>query len=568
MALLHIDLTGYKGLSDGMSQLPWKTSQEVNLNYQAKEGEMASGIYNPLMRPGYLYPANNSFLTMDVPTISNDFTSAYFEPDPDAGVILGNSNSNIYVYDQSFVVGPTTYTYDQYDGVKLEAIDLGSNSVYDIITYTVNETKKIFFVNGDDIGIMDEDFTDIDPDWLTTVATGGDDLHSSVGTVMLIIADNGLMYVLDDYAVHTIDGSALGGANGTANMDVLIFPGDIFKIVDGIDTRGKMFIALNNNIPGSNPVDDTTQNGTYITSSGVYIWNRLTTTVAMQDYVTIENCNRILRIWVGPDGGIYLMTIGTNGSCQIRGYDGSKFTILKELPFESKIMSRHSLVVAEGMTIWAAIDGYIYMGRILEGEYAVYKIAQYAGSVTNLSSVVMLYAGGSQFDSSSGLRDMKPSLMIGYKRTGTSAIVKRYFIYGSGTMTDDNGTGGAGFITPNPFPFVPEEGNVFTGVKLLPTMSTIKNVIIRCIPTSSGATTLATIKYYFNGSSSVGLTKTVTMTEASKGYLSHAINKPYVNSIQMEIEWNTANTMGNNDFAPYLATVEYATTQTYSPESD
>lgn len=567
MALLQIDLTGSKGLTNGLSQAVYKTSPEVHLNYAADEGEMAGGIYNPLMRPGYLYPANNSFLTLTTPTITGDFNSAFV--DLDAGPLFGNEDTNIYVYDISFVVGPTTYTYDNMDGVKIEAVDPGGSlQIYDMIAYTVNEVEKIFFVNGDDIGIMAKDYQTIVQDYLSGTATGGDDLHSSLGLPVMIVADNGLMYILDSYAVHSLDGGATGGSSGTARMDILLFPGDMFKIVDGIDTRGKLFIAINTDIPGVSALDDDEQSDTFSSACGVYVWNRITTTVQMQDYVTIENCNRILRIWVGPDGGIYLMTIGTNGANQIRAYDGGKFVVVKELPFETKIMSRNSLLVAEGMTIWAGVDGFLYMGRMMSGTYAVFKMAQYATVSNNLTSVVMAFAGGTQFDSAAGYRTLRPSLTVAYKLSGSNAVMKRYFIYGVSTMTDTNGTGGAGFISPNPHVFIPAQGDVFTGVKLLPTMSTVRNVIIRCIPTSSAATTIATVKYYFNGSTSASVTKTVTMAEASKGYVSHALNKAYVNSIQMEIEWNTANTMGDNDFAPYLATVEYDATNTYSPEAD
>ena len=559
---LNITLTGESGLAGNLSQEVWQTTPDLNLNYTVDEGEMASGIYNPLMRPGYLFPANDSFLTIETPSINNDFTSAF--TDSSAGVIIACADSNIYVPDVSFVNGPATYNYSVMDFVKMEAVDLGTNSVYDMISYVVNDNKKIFFINSDDVGIMDDDFTNIDPDWLTTVATGGDDLRSSLGQAFFVPSDNGLLYIVDVAEVHHIDGTAIGGTNGLASMSVLVFPRDMMRIVDAVDTRGKMFFAINSNIPGVSTVDDITQSETYLSSGGVWIWNRISTSLSVQDYVTVENCNRILRIWVGSEGNIFLMTIGTNGANQIRVYDGSKFTIIKELPFETKIMNRKGLLVAEGMTIWAAVDGYIYMGRMNGNKYSVFKVAQYFSNPSTLESVVMTFSGGSQFDSNSGFRTMRPSLTIAYSRSGFSEVIKRYFIYGIDSMTDTNGSDGSGYISPNPFLFTPNRGDVYTGVYLLPTLANVYDVVIRCIPTPTGATEIATIKYYFNNSSTASITKTVTLNHASKGYVSHAINKQNINSIQIEIEWKTAVTMGTSTFAPYIASVSYEKTDTYS----
>src|SRR5690606_30304501 len=83
------------------------------------------------------------------------------------------------------------------------------------------------------------------------------------------------------------------------------------------------------------------------------------------------------------------------------------------------------------------------------------------------------------------------------------------------------------------------QGNVYTLVENLPDLSNIKYVTIRCAPTNTGSTTLATIKYYFNQSPTASMTFTITGDQCADGYVRHEINQPYVNSIQMKIEWST-----------------------------
>jgi hypothetical protein len=566
MAQFQLDLTGAGGLVSNFAQETYRTSPDIHLNYQAKDNEMVSGIYNPLMKPGYLYPANNSFLSLEVPAITDEFFCSH--GDQYTGLVLGNQDESIYRYDTSITVGPVTYSYSEDDGVKLEAVAVGDTGIYDIEVYQVNDVKKVFFVDGNDVGIMTTGFGSIDSSYLSTTATDGDNLRGTGLRAFLRKSDNGLLYVFDDYTIHSIDGTGTGGANGTAVMDILTFPASLFRIADAVDTRGKMYIALNEETASSDlDQDDKALDVSFNGNCGVYVWNRQSTTVSMQDYITVESCIRINRIWVGPDGNIYMMTIGTSGNNQIRVYDGGKFRVIRDLPFETKISVKDGLVVAEGMTFWAADDGYIYMAGTIESGYSVFKLAQFTTSAqASAGGAVLVYQSGAEFTSSSGYRNMRPSLVVGYRPSGANALAKRYYIYGIGTMTDANGSDGSGYISPNPHLFVPNQGDVYTGVKLLPTLSKVKTCIIRCMPTTTGSTTIATIKYYFNNSSTVGMTKTITLDQASKGYISHDINKANINSIQMEIEWDTANTMGANDFAPYLATIEYEPTTTHSPD--
>lgn len=558
MAKLQIDLTGNKGLLSRLSQDVHKTVPEVNLRYSAKDGQMVSGIWNPLIRPGYLYPANNAPLSIEVPTISDEFFCSHSSPQ--TGMLFGNEDDNIYTFDNTFGAGPV-YTYDKFDGVKLEVgMDADAN-VYDIEMYQVNGVVKLFYVTGNNVGICTPALGSKDTDWLSTQPSGGTVLNGNGRDAFLRKADNGYLYIFDDYSVHKIDGTTDGGSNGTAVMNVLKFPQGVFIIADAADTRGKMWIAINEDSSTHMERSDKVLNIGYANTAGVYLWNRQTTVFSMQDYVAVESCTRIQRIWVGPNGEIFLFTIGTSGLSEIRQYDGSKFVTIFELPFEAKPSMRDSLIVAEQSTFWAGDDGYIYCMKDSGGGQAVVKMFQFTtSSIASAGGPVLVYGMGDSFTASAGYRNARANLVVAWKPESSDGLTKKFYLYGTGVITDDNGNGGEAYITP--ITFVANQGDVYTGVNLLPDLSTVHSIDIRCAPTGTGSSTIATIKLYANQSTTAFSTKTVTKDEASRGYVAWELNKPYVNAIQVEVEWSTSNTMGADDFAPYVAILDYDPTIT------
>lgn len=61
MPTIQIDLSGKNGLAPNNFAAFSSDTAQPNLVYEAKEGQMAGGIYNPFRLPGYLNPANNTF---------------------------------------------------------------------------------------------------------------------------------------------------------------------------------------------------------------------------------------------------------------------------------------------------------------------------------------------------------------------------------------------------------------------------------------------------------------------------------------------------------------------------
>ncbi len=117
------------------------------------------------------------------------------------------------------------------------------------------------------------------------------------------------------------------------------------------------------------------------------------------------------------------------------------------------------------------------------------------------------------------------------------------------------------------------KGDIFYPVKILPTLSNVKHINIIMAPVAgiSGTKKEAAIKFYFNMSSTPAYTKYITRDDIAKGYVSYEINKPYVNSIQMEVEYyNSSNlnpdglysTSGEADFCPAYAEIIYERTDT------
>lgn len=120
------------------------------------------------------------------------------------------------------------------------------------------------------------------------------------------------------------------------------------------------------------------------------------------------------------------------------------------------------------------------------------------------------------------------------------------------------------------------KGDIFYPVKILPTLSNVRHINIIMAPVSGFSDndlTLqeAAVKFYFNMSETPYCTKYVTRGDIKKGYVSFELNKQYVNSIQIEVEYfNEDNPRpsggysnhGVADFCPSYAEVIYERTDT------
>ncbi len=410
------------------------------------------------------------------------------------------------------------------------------------------------------VGIASLPFASADDNWLTDgviYPPGGtvsnDFTNSTTSSYNFIrVADNGFAYLFADNAIHKIDGTATGGTNGTMSENVITFPPH-FRIADAVDYRGSFYIAIH-----QSQIDPTSTTQTnYATPCGVYVWDRLSSVVQTRDYVPIEGVRVIKRIYVAPSGGLRLIVVSSDGTTQIREFNGSVFTIVKELGIGAAPQYVDSLTTTGTKTLWLAPDGWLYAHgqSIPSGPEALVKIGQIrapqaettAGYAENITAGAMLVGYGTD-TAATGYRSDRQAVTLSYS-TGTP-LVKKFFPFDKSSInsTDQNTL----------------QGDIFTGTHFLPTMSTVASLDIYCLAgTASGSTTQATVKIYFNGSATAWASKLITRDDVAKGYKHIEINKQYITSIQLEFEYPTNVALSDTyDFHPSYGVVEYEPTIT------
>lgn len=566
MAKLPIDLSGIKGLAPRYFGDKPYTASSPNLRYLGIEGQIAEGVYNPISALGYMSPANN---TTKAVTGTSDFllTSAIVVPQR----LADASTDAIFFSDEA-----TTGTRGKILNLDT-AVDTTLDTAYtipligaeyskseDFVLYRVNGSRRIFFTNvntttpgtSSSIAIATYDFGTVDDDWSSTLPTGASStLLKPEGRNVFVPADNGFLYVLNFNTVHRIDGSTTGGTNGTISADVLVFlgsasasgAGSIAEAIDGVDIRGKMWIAVHVNA-GFSSKTTSLSGKAFNQFCGVYIWDRKTTVAGFEDFIPVYGVREIKSMHV-LQGQVCLFTVSTDGYTQLRRWDGNEFSVVATLGSTAfPAYRKHSVYEAGDYLMWLGSDGKIYFFGKAEPflDNALYTI----GDMTTHVSNGQTYSGSGVFvpanateTVTSGNQTAPLAFYVSFKDTGGNHL-KKWYPWSTETVASNAQVG--------------HIGDVYTLVKYLPDMSKVNYVDIRCAPTGTGSTTIATVKYYFNGSSTASITKTVTKDQCSRGYVRHELNKPYINAIQIEIEFATGNTMGqSNDFRPSIAIVDY-----------
>lgn len=524
---LTIDLTGKGGLAPNFYKSGDAFGNNFNLRYEGKENQMVGGWYNPFKRPGYLCSVNASRddISLDTGSINTIITSALYDM----------LNDDIYVAER----GEEVYRGDGLSDIEfVSVLDLGvDNTIHDLEMYMINGVQKIFYTydkNGTaEVGYADTGgaFANANSDWLTTDVTNNFS-NTLINNIFMRVADNGFAYIFMDNQVHKIDGTTSGGATGTATANVITFP-PYFQITDAIDTNGRIYMPIRQDT--SPPTIGITLANAQV---GVYIWDRLSTVVNMQNYIAIPGIREIRKIYVSPKGTIRVITINSEANVEIRELQGSVFNVIETLGDDIYPNYHDSLSVYGLNTSWLGNDGNIYChGRVSENDKeSFYKIGIITSSL----------GPGIMFMANAGSRADKLSFYI-----SDTAVGANYRLYKWSPYTKIDGSGLAII------------GNVYTLVKFLPPMSTVNYINIYCRPAGSGSGTIATIKPYFNQSTTAWASKAVTLDEAGTGLKRIEVGKPFVNTVQLEIEFSTSvNLSGNTDFSPSFAIIDYSVTKT------
>lgn len=389
-----------------------------------------------------------------------------------------------------------------------------------------------------------------------SISLFNDDLISSSGTASggnvslalsypkLIPSGDGFMYIANANKVHRFDGSILGGGRGTLYPTVLEAP-SYFTFTHGVDYRNNMYLVVQKNTLFTGITTNATLSNSDI---GIYIWNRQSGFFNTSDYIPLWGIKQVRAIFVAPSGRIRIICESSDKITQVREYNGVTFEIVKTIGAEAIPQYQDSVAVTSGFTVWLGKNGYLYyMGSELKGEKEILFIAGKApdnintfetGSIAVVSDGVTLNNGNNQ-----------PGIYMSY-RNDSARVMKKFFPF-SGSVNSTNHD--------------VLQGDVYSPLKYLPRLCTVKHLDIylaQFTHASNLTTSTGSVKIYLNGSTTPWATKTITRGDVNKGYKSIEINKPYVNSIQLEFEFPTSTAYTITDgflMQPSFAIVEIDT---------
>lgn len=395
--------------------------------------------------------------------------------------------------------------------------------------------------------------------WFSNVATGKVQQSLTSKNAFMRVADNRFAYVFADNHVHMIDGTTTGGVYGTIVKDVLLFPPTI-TLSDAVDYRGRLYIAGN-----KNAIDQsTTSANTFRGGCFIYSWDKAISTRSNYDIYELPGIKEIKKIYASPDGELRVLAIADNGLVELRqyGYNNSRgivFETFKVLGQGANPQFPDGLTIAGDKVLWQGNDGKLYCEK-KKMVTQLFEIKAPGTSTATLASNIStgaVFYGSNSETAGTGFRNNKQAITYSYVDGGTHYLKKVYPF--------DLTTGNDGAQAQH-------TGNVYTAVQLIPVTSVVRNVRVYNAPTStSGATAVATVKLFFNqGTSSTapnGMTKTITMNEAKRGYVDFKINQPYLSSIQLKIEWATGINLGVDTYLPSAAVISYDPTKTQSPDN-
>lgn len=624
MATLEIDLSGRGGLAPRFwGDIDRTTSEpQFRLATTSKPGQMSDGVWNPFRLYGYLAPANATMtaVTASSGSYANNWRTAIYDRDND-DFYLGDNGpylwkgdsldvltiSNVldlgatgtpiildteiyqingvrkmfvvYEADDALNVGISSLPYNNatdnpewlsggtlpYDGqtgnfaagLKITGATSGATAwiVSDADggatgTLTLRYIKGIFV---DNEIITDSATGSATVNGTVTFTTTGGFGNALTGDAFIEVADNGFAYLFADNAVHKIDGTINGGSTGTVSANVLLFP-PYFRITDAVDYRGLMFIGIHQYSAEARSTYGAVHTDTQ--KIGVYIWDRLSSVVNTRDYVPIQGCKGIRRIYVSPEGKVRVFAINSENVSVILEYNGSSFIPIVETGILGGPRWRDAVTTISGCTVWMAEYrgtsdnapvGVIFAhGKITPFDNeALYKIGRIE-SFTSTGGGVLLFGGGNTDSPVDTFKVHKTGLYLAY--FAGSAVVKEWDMYGTGA------DGTASTSTSD---------GIWTPVHTLPPMSTVHSIdIYTQFNVYSVDATIATVTVYLSNNPTAFASKTITFANSRSGHIRLEINQPYVNAVQLLINFAAAIDPTGFGFAPYLAVVNYEPTLT------
>jgi hypothetical protein len=381
---------------------------------------------------------------------------------------------------------------------------------------------------------------------LSDVAANGSFTQEIGDFQFLHLADNSLVYWVIDNAVHTFDGSLIGGDTGTMTENVLVFP-SYMRVTDIAETRSRMYIGLQSSVR-TIPTTAASKDYKYFpaNTAGIFVWDRRSQVTGSTDFVICPGAKEIKALFTGHDGSVYAITESNSGFGEIRTASGNQFAVIQTFERFGFPRDRHAVkTIASGLAIWAGANGIIYAyGSIAPGtKPALYKIGKHSTGVDDNVKIGNLFVGHEE--------SAAPRIAA---LIGVDSGLKKWYPNGAGTISSVVQTA--------------NQGNVYTKVELLPPNTNVNHLKVFGIPTTTATTDdIANVKIYFNLSSTPWATKVITKKEMNKGYYEVQINKQNIFAVQIEVEWPTDETIGSDTFCPMYALIDYTPVETSGGKS-
>ena len=355
------------------------------------------------------------------------------------------------------------------------------------------------------------------------------------GENFLYLADNALLYWFNGNIVNTANGGITGGLTGIVNEAVLRFPSYI-NIKDVAETRGRMYMGIQTS-DKTIVSDDRTFSSSRI---GMYIWDRRSTVVGAQDFYPAPGAKEVKAVFTSSGGDVKMITTNNTGFSEIRAISNGQYKVVHTFEKDGYPSTRNCITESGPVTSWIGLNGTIYgYGSIATGEpERLYKLGNNADEGNSDYTPLALFTGHTE--ASEG----RVGTFISWTDSDPSYVLQKWYPFGDGTIDG---------LAQNP-----EQGDVFTKVYPLPSFSTVHRIRGFHLPgATTGSSSVATVKFYFNQSTTVGATQSITLDVNEKGFFEKEISLPNVTFIQAEIEWDETTTIGADTYRPMYFEVEY-----------
>jgi hypothetical protein len=395
-------------------------------------------------------------------------------------------------------------------------------------------------INGDILTAQHDDFDfsfvlNRQDDWSATSATGQFDVQPNQDN-FLYLADNGLTYWIVGNRIHTLDGSLTGGFVGKVTEDALVFPSYI-EIADVAETRSRMYIGIQ---MADRLYAGNTESRTFGANRvGVYAWDRRTQIQGAADFYPCPGAKEIRSVFMSSTGDILCITLGNSGFTELRGISGNQFAVLHTFEKAGYPPSRRGVSQLDNLSVWFGKNGILYgYGSVAGGRGQLYKLGTMAAQANAGLIPGPIFVGHEESS------EPRSGIFLGWEDGDPSYVLQKWYPHGDGTI--------------DTIAQKPNQGDIYTKVYNLPSLSTIKYLRLMMAPgTATGTTTVANLKCYYNQSATAAWTKAITLDDIHKGWKNIEINKNNVNFVQFEIEYVTSITLGDSDFKPMYLELEY-----------